>query len=201
MENEKDKPSFEEIEKNRKALLEKVKTINGKTIGEIDQYGLLNNAKNKGDIGQVIQKFLGKDLDNNPNLDFPEAELELKVTGLLPNKTKKKEKFRAKERLVLTIINYNEDYKDSFENSHLIEKCNDMLMTCYEYLEPKNGEKVDYRTFPIIDSFILSLSDGDKAMMERDYNFIISKINIATTDRQSINSRCLTASSLIKFNS
>ncbi|MDY6070194.1 MAG: Sau3AI family type II restriction endonuclease [Bacilli bacterium] len=183
MENEKDKSSFEEIEKNRKALLEKVKTINGKTIGEIDQYGLLNNAKNKGDIGQVIQKFLGKDLDNNPNLDFPEAELELKVTGLLPNKTKKKEKFRAKERLVLTIINYNEDYKDSFENSHLIEKCNDMLMTCYEYLEPKNGEKVDYRTFPIIDSFILSLSDGDKAMMERDYNFIISKIKEGKADQ------------------
>ena len=166
------------IEKNRKELLEKLKALNGKTIGEIDQYGLLSNAKNKGDIGQVIQKFLGKNLDNNPNLDFPEAELELKVTGLLPNKTKKKEKFRAKERLVLTIINYNEDYKDSFENSHLIEKCNDMLMTCYEYLEPKNGEKADYRTFPIIDSFILSLSDGDKAMMERDYNFIISKRNL-----------------------
>ncbi len=183
MEHKKDSLSQKEIENNRKKLLEKLKKINGKTIGEIDQYGLLQNGNNKGDIGQVIQKYLGKNLDNNPSLDFPDAKLELKVTGLLPSKSKKKDKFRAKERLVLTIINYNEDYKDSFENSHLIEKCNDLLMTCYEYLEPQNGEKVDYSSFPVADSFILTLSKEDKAMMKQDYETIISKIKSGQADQ------------------
>ena len=176
MENDKRIYSSEEVESNRKKLLDKVKALNGKTIGQVDQYELLNNPKNKGDIGQVIQKYLGKDLDNDPNPDFPEAKLELKVTGLLLNKGKSKDKFRAKERLVLTSINYHEDYKLSFENSHLIEKCNDMLLTCYEYLTTEKGQKIDYGAFPIIDSFILTLSNEDKAIMKQDYDLIISKI-------------------------
>ncbi len=176
MENEKCKNTPEEIEKNRKELLEKLKALNGKTVGQVDQYGLLNNPKNKGDIGQVIQKYLGKDPDNDPSPDFPNAKLELKVTGLVQNKVKNGEKFRAKERLVLTNINYNEDHKVSFENSHLIEKCNDMLMTCYEYLQPEKGQKIDYGSFPIIDSFILTLSNEDKAIMKQDFDLVISKI-------------------------
>lgn len=181
MENKKDKHPSEKVEKNRKDLLDKLKALNGKTIGQVDQYGLLDNPKNKGDIGQVIQKYLGKDLDNDPGPDFPDAELELKVTGLLPNKAKTKDKFRAKERLVLTNINYNEDYKSSFENSHLIEKCDDMLMTCYEYVKP-DAEKIDYGAFPIIDSFILVLSNEDKAVMKRDFDLIISKIKNGQAD-------------------
>ncbi len=183
MEDKKNEYSLNEIEKNREKLLAKLKAINRKTIGEIDQDGLLNNAKNKGDIGQVIQKYLGKDLDSSRNLDFPDARLELKVTGLLPNKVKNKDKFRAKERLVLTIINYNEDYKDSFENSHLMEKCNEILMTCYEYLQPEDGTKADYATFPIVDSFILTLSDEDKAVMKLDYDLIVSKIKEGKADQ------------------
>lgn len=174
--NKKVELSQEEIKKNRNELLEKLKLINGKTVGEVDCDGLLNNSKNKGDIGQVIQKYLGKNLDNDPGPDFPDAKLELKVTGLLPNKSKTKDKFRAKERLVLTIINYNNDYMVAFEESHLIEKCNDMLMTCYEYLMPENGKKVDYDSFPIIDSFILTLSGEDKKIMKKDYDLIMSKI-------------------------
>lgn len=182
MENKKDKHPSEKVEKNRKDLLDKLKALNGKTIGQVDQYGLLDNPKSKGDIGQVIQKYLGKDLDNDPGPDFPDAELELKVTGLLPNKAKTKDKFRAKERLVLTNINYNEDYKSSFENSHLIEKCDDMLMTCYEYVKP-DAEKIDYGAFPIIDSFILALSNEDKAVMKRDFDLIISKIKNGQADQ------------------
>lgn len=174
--NKKVELSQEEIKKNRNELLEKLKLINGKTVGEVDCDGLLNNFKNKGDIGQVIQKYLGKNLDNDPGPDFPDAKLELKVTGLLPNKSKTKDKFRAKERLVLTIINYNNDYMVAFEESHLIEKCNDILMTCYEYLIPENGKKVDYDSFPIIDSFILTLSGEDKKIMKKDYDLIMSKI-------------------------
>lgn len=90
MENKKDKHSSEKVEKNRKDLLDKLKALNGKTIGQVDQYGLLDNPKNKGDIGQVIQKYLGKDLDNDPGPDFPDAELDLRSLVCCQTKPKRK---------------------------------------------------------------------------------------------------------------
>ena len=173
-----------DIEKERQRLLDLLKKINGKTIGEVDSSNLLSNSKNKGAIGQVIQKYLGKDLDNDKGKDFPEAQLELKVTGLLSYENKSKGAYHAKERLVLSEINYNEDYKEPFEESHVVKKCNDMLMTCYEYIKPKtNGEKPQYDKFPIIDSFIMSLSDADMMILKRDYDFIMDKIKRGLADQ------------------
>ena len=60
----------------------------GKTVGEIDTTHFLANPKNKGRIGQVIRIYLGKNPDNDPSADFPEADLELKVTGLIGNSKK-----------------------------------------------------------------------------------------------------------------
>lgn len=171
------------VEKNRKNLLEKLELIKGKKIGEIDKYHILDNSKNKGNIGQVIQKYLGKDLDSNPDMDFPEAQLELKVTGLLENKNKNKFTYRAKERLVLTDINYINDYHYDFENSHLLQKCNDLLISCYNYIEPKEGERADVSSFPIVDSFILTLSKEDKEIIKNDYDKIVSKIKEGKADQ------------------
>ncbi len=164
------------INAKRKELLEKLEKIKGKKLGEIDTSHILDNPKNKGGAGQVIQKYLGKDPDSDPNADFPEANLELKVTGLLEYQSKKKGAFHAKERLVLTKINYMEDYDKTFEESHLVNKCNDLLITCYQYLTARQGDNVDYKSFPIIDSFIMELSEKDEDILRHDYDIILSKI-------------------------
>ena len=160
----------------RKELLEKLEKIKGKKLGEIDTSHILDNSKNKGAAGQVIQKYLGKDLDSNPDADFPEANLELKVTGLSEYQTKDKGAFHAKERLVLTMINYMEDYNKTFEESHLLNKCNDLLVTCYQYITSRKGEKPDYKSFPIVDSFIMELSEKDEDILRKDYEIILNKI-------------------------
>lgn len=172
----------DKIKEERGKLLNSLKKLNGKTIKEVDFSNLLSNPNNKGAIGQIIQKYLGKNLDNDKGMDFPEAELELKVTGLISYKDKNKGAYHAKERLVLSEINYNEDYKESFEESHVIKKCNDLLMTCYEYIKPKKGEKANYGSFPIIDSFIMSLSDIDIKILKNDYDFIMNKIKKGMAD-------------------
>ncbi len=173
----------DDIERNRKELLKKLKRLNGKTVGEIDSSNLLGNPKNKGSIGQVIQKYLGKDLDNDKSMDFPEAQVELKVTGLLSYENKSKGAYHAKERLVLSDINYNNDYKEEFEDSHVIKKCSDILMTCYEYIKPCGNEKPEFSKFPVIDSFIMSLSDADLMILKRDYDFIMNKIKNGLADQ------------------
>jgi DNA mismatch repair protein MutH len=164
-----------EIEKAREELLQKAKTLNKKTVGEADSVHLLDNPKNKGRVGQVIQMFLGKNPDNDPDADFPEAKLELKVTGLLPSS---KTSYRAKERLVLHDINYVNDHGVTFENSSLLSKCETMLITCYEYIPSEvKGVAPKYADFPIIDSFIYELSDKDLAVIKDDYDVILDKIN------------------------
>ena len=172
----------EEIEKNREALLKKAEGFNGKTVGELDTTGLLNNPKNKGDIGQVIQKALGKDLDSSREMDFPEAKLELKVTGVLST-SKSGGAYRAKERLVLTMVDYQEDYKFPFESSHIIEKCDDLLITVYRYVRPEDGSKPDYGKFVVLSSFHYALSEKDKAIIKKDYDEIISKIKNGEADK------------------
>ncbi len=172
----------EEIEKNRAKLLKKAEEFSGKTIGELDTTGLLSNPKNKGDIGQVIQVALGKSLDSSKEMDFPEAKLELKVTGVLSSK-KKEEAYHAKERLVLTMVDYQEDYKLSFEKSHILEKCDDLLITVYRYERPKDGGKADYNKFIVVTSFHYALSEKDKAIIKKDYDEIISKIKNGEADK------------------
>lgn len=164
------------VKLKRKELLDKLEKIKGKKLGDIDTTHILDNPKNKGAAGQVIQKYLGKDPDSNPEADFPEANLELKVTGLLEYQEKNKGAFHAKERLVLTMINYMEDYNKTFEESHLLNKCNDLLVTCYQYINPKKGEDANYKSFPVVDSFIMELSEKDEDILRKDYEIILNKI-------------------------
>lgn len=172
----------DKLEKERRKLLQKAKEANGKTIGEIDTTHILDNPKNKGSIGQVVQVYLGKLLDNSPAPDFEECGLELKVTGLVPNINTKTHAYRAKERLVLHNIDYNEDYKSDFENSGLLEKCANMLITCYEYIRAENGEKTNFGSFPIIDSFIYLIPKEDLEVLKHDYDVIINKIKEGKAD-------------------
>lgn len=157
---------------NRASLLAKVKEIKGKTIREIDTTGRLSNSKDKGRIGQVIQVYLGKDPDNDPGEDFPEAGVELKVTGLIANQ----KSYRAKERLILHMIDYVKDHGISFDQSGLPSKCGTMLITTYQYLPAINGVKTDYGSFPVVDSFVYKLSDKDVEVMKNDYDTILEKI-------------------------
>jgi DNA mismatch repair protein len=191
-----------DIELARKELLEKAKILNKKTVGDIDFSHLLDNPKNKGRVGQVIQVFLGKNLDNDKGADFPEANLELKVTGLLANS---KASYRAKERLVLHDINYVCDHNVTFENSSLLSKCETMLVTCYKYIPSKTkGISPEYSSFPIIDSFIYELTEKDLTTIKDDYDIILDKINngraemLSESDTQYLAACTKAANSLVR---
>ena len=100
-----------------------------------------NNPRSKGSLGQLIEKhFFFYDINSKSEADFNEAGVELKVT---PYTIKANGDLRAKERLVLTIINYMKDYTEAdFLKSHVYEKCSLMLLIYYLY-EP-NKERLDY---------------------------------------------------------
>lgn len=129
-----------------------------------------NNPRSKGSLGQLIEKhFFFYDINNKSEADFNEAGVELKVT---PYTVKSNGDLRAKERLVLTIINYMKDYEEEdFLKSHVYEKCALMLLIYYLY-EP-NKERLDYLINYIK---LFQFPEEDLEIIKNDYKIIIDKI-------------------------
>lgn len=129
-----------------------------------------NNPRPKGSLGQLIEKhFFFYDINSKSEADFNEAGIELKVT---PYTIKSNGDLKAKERLVLTIINYMKDYEEeNFLKSHVYEKCALMLLVYYLY-EP-NKERLDYLINYIK---LFQFPEKDLEIIKNDYKIIINKI-------------------------
>lgn len=82
--------------------------------------------------------------------------------------------YSAKERLVLTHINYLKDRNVEFEDSHVLSKCHNLLISCYGYKYADDKKEADYGSFPMIDSFIYRISDEDYEILKNDYDIILS---------------------------
>ena len=122
-------------------ILDIVDTLKGKTFKEINY-----SSGNKGGFGLVIEEeVFGINPNNNPAPDFEEANIELKVT---PYKINKNNTLAAKERLVLNIINYNNENLYDFYQSSFWKKNETMLIIFYLFEENKEKKRLfDYKLF------------------------------------------------------
>lgn len=162
--------SFERQYHSVEEVLEVARSAEGKLVKDFDVTNRLSTKKNKGGIGQIIEEGLfRRAVNSRAEADFESLNLELKVTGLKTNV--KQTIFSAKERLVLNIINYMEEYKESFETSSLWKKNKHILIMFYRWLD-----NVDKGNFPILKSFIHEFSDADLAIVKNDWKTIIDKI-------------------------
>ena len=129
-----------------------------------------NNPRSKGSLGQLIEKhFFFYDINSNSEADFNEAGVELKVT---PYTIKSNGDLRAKERLVLSIINYMKDYEEEdFIKSHVYQKCSLMLLIYYLYNPYK--ARLDYLINYIN---LFEFPEEDLEIIKNDYKIIINKI-------------------------
>ena len=147
-------------------ILERGREIIGIPLSEIDKTNKLGVGK--GAIGSVVEEsWFGYNVNSDSEPDFSEAGVELKVTPYI--KTRKG--IRAKERLVCNIINYMEEYKNTFYTSSFWRKCNTMLLMVYEHI---NG--VSKGDFTIDESILFEFSDEDLLIIERDWEIIITKV-------------------------
>ena len=100
------------------------------------------NKKRKGGLGELIEeRFFHYQTNNDARPDFDKAGVELKVT---PYKQNKNGTLVAKERLILTMIDYFSVVDETFEDSHMWQKARLILLVYYLYQqEIKN--RLDYR--------------------------------------------------------
>lgn len=143
----------------------------GKSLAEVaDIPSEIENKKNRGDLGTLIEKYFFKHIPgSNSGPDFPLAGLELKTTGVVRNS---KGKFKAKERLVLGMINFEKIATESWMNSTLIEKCQKMLILFYLF---DKEVPVTERIF-VIPPMLYELPDEDLIIIRKDWEFIQKKV-------------------------
>lgn len=143
----------------------------GKTFGQLYKESYVNN--NKGFLGQLIEKSVFNFANNSKSApDFENLGIELKLT---PYKKNKNGTLAAKERLVLNIINYLEEYKYDFSRSHFLYKNKNIQLLWYLY--EKNKKRQDYI---ITNELFFSLTDkefkDDYCIIKSDWETIIGKI-------------------------
>ena len=128
------------------------------------------NKKRKGGLGELVEeRFFHYQANNEAKPDFEEAGVELKVTPYKINKNKTKS---AKERLVLTMIDYFSVVNETFEESHLWQKARLILLVYYLY-QKEIENRLDYRIDYVK---LFSPTEEDRKIIEQDFNTIVAKI-------------------------
>ncbi len=139
----------------------------GATYGEAD---VAEVKRNKGNLGQIIEEcFFHYSCNSDARADFPEAGVELKVT---PYKVNKNGTLAAKERLILTMIDYMTVVDEDFDNSHFWNKSKLILLVYYLYMQEAKYN-LDYH---IGYAKLFTPPEQDLKLIRHDYEIIVSKI-------------------------
>ena len=151
---------------DEKKLLEWAKKIIGKTF---DDLKITKHNKNKGSIGQQVEKKVFKLKTNSKNApDFEKLGIELKVTPIKINKNKS---ISPKERLQLMSINFKKHTHKDYKESPLYKKTKKILMIYYV----DNEKKKEFQSV-FIDAFLWEPWVDNESILKEDYEKIISLI-------------------------
>jgi len=135
-------------------------------VSIIDSYG---NPKRKGGLGNLLEEiYFGYKANNDQEPDFKEAGVELKVS---PYEKLNNGKYRAGERLIITMIGYAVPIELDFKSSHVWNKIRLILLIYY-----LRNREIDNLLYPIDYAKLFSPPEEDLAIIKNDYEKIVSKI-------------------------
>lgn len=124
----------------------------------------------KGNFGHLVEeKYFGYKINSVSEPDFKEVGMELKCT---PLKKLQNGEYKAKERLVLNIINYLEVIKEDFPKSSFFNKNQNILLVFYLY--EKDKSILDYLV-KLVDEWNFPAEDLE--VIKKDWQTIVDKIN------------------------
>lgn len=133
---------------------------------------------NKNSVGDLFEAYFGKPKDSASEPDL--GVVELKATPY--KKLKRGNKYSAKERLVLNIINYDELLKEDFEHSHFLHKNSVIELAFYQYFKDKPRE--DW-TFSDVVLYEMRKDSSDFAIIKHDWEVIYDYVNKGNADKLS----------------
>ncbi|HMT19489.1 MAG TPA: Sau3AI family type II restriction endonuclease [Candidatus Saccharibacteria bacterium] len=147
--------------------------LNDKDIDDIEKKIGHYNLRRKGYLGELVEKYFFQITPGNiSEADFREAKVELKTT---PIKESAKRKFVAKERLVFSMINYENIIHETWEDSSFLKKNSSVLILFYLWKEIETIIDYKFKFMHFLD-FKNSIPDEDLAQIKRDWEYIVNKI-------------------------
>ncbi len=130
-------------------------------------------SNRKGLLGYLVEKyFFDIEPGSDTGPDFKEAEVELKTN---PLKKHPKKRYISKERLVFSMINYNDIVHESWANSSFLRKNKNLLIMFYLWLRDKNILDYKFKFVHFLD-LLEDISDEDVYQIRKDWEFIVDKI-------------------------
>ena len=157
------------LKKNLRSIIPKNEI--GSVEAEVSRYG----SKMKGLLGIYIQRYVfGKEPDNKNEADFYLAGVELKTNPLKKHPTRK---YTSKERLVFSMIDYDEVIKEVWRSSSFLEKNKFLLLMFYLHMQGQSIVDHEFKFIKQLDLLnVNDISADDILQIQRDWEFIVAKI-------------------------
>jgi len=156
--------------KDKNSILEYGKLLKGKSLRQVCAEDILTHGySGKGNFGQLVEKFyFGYEPNSKSEADFFEIGLELKTS---PLKQLRNHEFRAKERLVLSIIDYLKIVNQNFDDSDFWRKSANILLIFY--LHQTGVEPLDL-IIKLVDEW--NFPEKDLEIIKKDWVIIRNKV-------------------------
>ncbi len=166
----------------KEQVLAKAKTILNKTLrssipldvieGLEKQIGLYD-LRRKGHLGELVEKYF---FEINPGgisaPDFTIAEVELKTT---PIKKHVGIGYSSKERLVFSMINYDNVVNETWEASSFLKKNKSLLLMFYLWVESQSILDYEFKFVHLL-NLLEDISAEDVFQIKKDWEYIVAKI-------------------------
>jgi DNA mismatch repair protein MutH len=155
---------------DKTSTIEYAKKLTGKTLRIACNYDINEHLyTGKGNFGQVLEKYyFGYEPNSVAEADFFQIGLELKSS---PLKQLNNNVYRAKERLVLNIINYVNVVGQDFENSDFYKKNSNILLIFYLH---QTGVDILDLVIKLVGEWNIPLTDLE--IIRQDWETINKKI-------------------------
>jgi DNA mismatch repair endonuclease MutH len=141
--------------------------LKGRLLGELGALLVPGDPiRSKAQVGYVVESFFGIPANARPEADFPLAKVELKVVPLRRTRSG----FVAKERTVISMIDYNKIVEEVWSDARIREKLQ-ILFVFFEHLEGQPKE-----AFPILEVNLWVPDQRALELLRSDWSRIRDKV-------------------------
>lgn len=167
-------------------VMERARHLEGMTFQDVLDLGIVadgvvrqyNSRRYKGGMGNLLEeRYFGYRANSDREPDFAEAGVELKATCI---DRRRNGADVAGERLVLTMIPYDEEAPASLYDSHLWHKCRSILLVWY-----RRDRTLDPYEQRIEHVALFTPPERDMRVIERDYALITGLVREGRADELS----------------
>lgn len=129
------------------------------------------HSNNKGWVGNAIQQdYYQLPINSLHEADFANIDVELKVTPIKHTRNG----WSAKERLVFNVMNFNDEWKRTFETASFMEKARLTELVQYEYQSQLPSPEFSIKAATFLDLY--DLPKEDLLIIKNDWQIIVDKI-------------------------